>query len=85
MRLFIAVPIAPSPAFFKATESLRAIAPGARIVPGGSWHLTLRFLRPRYLAAGAAMHEALVGLAAIPAEVREVHFRSHAAWLPGRR
>jgi RNA 2',3'-cyclic 3'-phosphodiesterase len=74
MRLFIAVPVAPSPAFSTATQSLRALAPGARIVPGGSWHLTLRFLGEldNPLAAVAAMHEALLGVAAITAEVRGV-------------
>ena len=74
MRLFIAVPLAPSPAFSTATQSLRALAPGARIVPGGSWHLTLRFLGEldNPLAAIAAMHEALPGVGAIMAEVRGV-------------
>jgi RNA 2',3'-cyclic 3'-phosphodiesterase len=74
MRLFIAVPVAPSPAFSTATQSLRALAPGARTVPGTSAHVTLRFLGdlddPH--AAVAAMHEALHGVTAIPAEVRGV-------------
>jgi 2'-5' RNA ligase len=74
MRLFIAVPVAPSPAFSTATQSLRALAPGARIVPGGSWHVTLRFLGELDdpLVAVAAMQEALVGVAAIAGEVRGV-------------
>ncbi|HLF31329.1 MAG TPA: RNA 2',3'-cyclic phosphodiesterase, partial [Xanthomonadales bacterium] len=43
-------------------------------VPGGSWHITLRFLGEvddLHLVA-AAMHDALAGFAAIPAVVRGV-------------
>jgi len=74
MRLFIAVPVAPSPAFSRATQSLLEMAPGARTVPGGSWHVTLRFLGDQDdpLPAGAAMQRALAGIAPVPAEVRGV-------------
>jgi len=74
MRLFIATPVTPSRAFSLATQSLRKTAAGVQPVPGGSWHITLRFLGEvdEVHLAAAAIHDALAGVAAIPAVVRGV-------------
>jgi len=44
VRLFLAVPVPPSPGFAQATADLVREVPGARPVPEGSWHATVRFL-----------------------------------------
>lgn len=74
MRLFIASPVVPSRAFLLATQSLRKTTTGVRSVPGDSWHITLRFLGEvdDLQLAAAAMHDALAGVAAVPAVVRGV-------------
>jgi RNA 2',3'-cyclic 3'-phosphodiesterase len=44
VRLFLAVPAPPSPAYAEAVAEVRAAFAGARPVRDGSWHATLRFL-----------------------------------------
>jgi 2'-5' RNA ligase len=44
VRLFIGVPVPPTPQYTKVVHQLRKEYPEARGVPAGSWHVTLRFL-----------------------------------------
>jgi 2'-5' RNA ligase len=74
MRLFIASPVVPCRAFSLATQSLCKTTAGVRPVPGDSWHITLRFLGEvdDFQLVAATMHDALAGVAAVPAAVRGV-------------
>lgn len=70
MRLFVGLPVPPSPAFDAVAAELEAEA-RARIVPSGSWHVTLRFLGEVLDPAPvmAALDFALKGRPAIPCVV----------------
>lgn len=91
MRLFIGLPVPPSPAFDAVAAELEAEA-RARTVPAGSWHVTLRFLG-EVLDPGpvaAALDAAAAGRHAMPCVVEGVgtfpdkgfppHKKARVAW-----
>lgn len=92
MRLFIGIPLPPSPAFADVTADLLREAPGTRQVPAGSWHMTLRFLGEVHDPApvATALEEACRGRRALPAVVEGVgtfpdggfppHKKARVAW-----
>lgn len=90
MRLFVGLPVPPSPAFDAVAAELER-EERARVVPSGSWHVTLRFmgevLDPQPVAA--ALGVALQGRPAIPCVVEGVgtfpdgfppHKKARIAW-----
>jgi len=44
MRLFIGIPVCPTPELGQACRALQRSHPGIRLVPPENWHVTLRFL-----------------------------------------
>lgn len=44
MRLFVGMPVPPSPRYAELAAEVARAAPGARVVPEGEWHITARFL-----------------------------------------
>jgi 2'-5' RNA ligase len=71
MRLFVALPVPPSPAYAEVTREVVAVAPTARPVPAGAWHVTVRFLGEVFDAApvAAALDAACKGRPALPCVV----------------
>lgn len=91
MRLFIGLPLPAGPAYAEVTADLLGEAPGARPVPAGSWHITLRFLGEVFDAAPvvAALDAACLGRPALPCVVEGLgtfpggfpaHKRARIAW-----
>jgi RNA 2',3'-cyclic 3'-phosphodiesterase len=72
MRLFLGIPLPPSPAYAEVTEELLHACQDARPVPPGSWHVTLRFLGSGAdpAAVEAAVRDAVAGYSSMPAVVR---------------
>ncbi len=71
MRLFVGLPVPPSPAYAQATADVLDVARDARPVPAGSQHVTLRFLGEMAEPDGvvAALDRALAGRPALPCVV----------------
>lgn len=71
MRLFVALPVPPSPVYQQVTRDLLAAAPSARPVPAGAWHITVRFLGEVLDATPviAALEAACKGRPALPCVV----------------
>lgn len=71
MQLFIAIPVPPSPVYGEVTRDLLAVAPSAKPVPDGAWHITLRFLGEVFDPSPliAALDAACSGRPALPAVV----------------
>jgi RNA 2',3'-cyclic 3'-phosphodiesterase len=44
VRLFVGLPVPPSPRYAELAAEVARAAPGARVVPDGTWHVTARFL-----------------------------------------
>lgn len=70
MRLFVAAPVPGGEALRQLALDLKNRHPGARLVPDGTWHVTLRFLGDvdddQAGAVGDALATALEGVAAVP-------------------
>ncbi|MHB1261944.1 MAG: RNA 2',3'-cyclic phosphodiesterase [Thermoplasmatota archaeon] len=71
MRLFIALPVPASPRYAEVTRDVVKVAPSARPVPDGAWHVTMRFLGEVFDAAPvvAALDAACRGRPALPCVV----------------
>ena len=71
MRLFVALPVPPSPRYAELAREVAAAAPGARLVRDDGWHATLRFLGEVFDAApvAKALDAACTGRPALPCVV----------------
>ncbi|MEA3137660.1 MAG: 2,3-cyclic 3-phosphodiesterase [Thermoplasmata archaeon] len=87
MRLFVAVPVPPSPAYAEATKDIVAAAPGARPVPDGAWHITLRFLGEVFdpEPVEAALVAACRGRPALPCVVESLGTFPDTGFPPGKK
>lgn len=87
MRLFIAIPVPQSPVYAAVTRDLLAVAPGARPVPDGAWHVTLRFLGDVHDPAPviAALDAACAGRPALPAVVEGLGTFPGTGFPPGKK
>lgn len=73
MRLFLAAPVPATERYAQVSNLLRDYARHARLVPAGSWHVTLRFLGEADPAAVvAAVEPVLRDTTAIPVVVQGV-------------
>lgn len=70
MRLFVAAPVPGAEALRRLSADLKEQQPRARLVPDGTWHVTLRFLGDvddgQVPAVRAALDQALGGVQAVP-------------------
>lgn len=74
MRLFLGAPVPTGPVYLDFLERLRGLDVGARPVPEGTWHVTLRFLGEMEdpVPVVDALEPVLAGRKAIPARVQGV-------------
>lgn len=71
VRVFIAIPVPPSPVYEAVTRDVLGVAPSARPVPEGAWHITARFLGEVFDVepVEAALEAACRGRPALPCVV----------------
>jgi 2'-5' RNA ligase len=74
MRLFVGIPVPPSPDLEEACQDLARRLPSARLVPAANRHMTLRFLGDMDVADAAqeALARALQGSAALRGQITGV-------------
>lgn len=71
VRLFVGIPVPPSPRYAEVQADIAAAVPGARLVPAGNEHITVRFIGETFDPAPimSAMDAACRGRPPLPAVV----------------
>lgn len=74
MRLFVGLPVPASPRYHEVQQDIARAAPGARLVPPGNEHVTVRFIGESFDPDGIAraLDAACQGRPALPAVVEGV-------------
>lgn len=87
MRLFVGLPVPPSPRYGELAREVKAAAPQARLVPAGNQHVTVRFLGEVHDAAPviAALDAACQGRPALPCVVEGLGTFPDARFPPNKR
>lgn len=87
MRLFVGLPVPPSPRYAELAREVAAAAPQARVVDDGAWHVTLRFLGEVLdpVPVVAALEQACRGRPVLPCVVEGLGTFPDTGFPPGKK